>query len=148
MCDRQLQSISNLLKTLSPGSVHSWTGRGQISEKSRGGDWQRTFKNGFLASLPDDEFGLIRAHLHVVELKPSSALIEVGDPFKNVFMPYSGIISLIVKLAGGERVEIAMVGRDSLLGAHARGSALIGRSERLNPGRCVDTRRKSASRGS
>lgn len=74
-------------------------------------------KNGFLASLPEDEFGLIRAHLHVVELKPSSALIEVGDPFKNVFMPHSGIISLIVKLAGGERVEIAMVGRDSLLGA-------------------------------
>jgi CRP-like cAMP-binding protein len=73
--------------------------------------------NGFLASLPEDEFELIRPHLFVVELKRSSILIEAGDPFKKVFMPHSGIISLVVRLVGGERVEIAMVGRDSLLGA-------------------------------
>jgi CRP-like cAMP-binding protein len=73
--------------------------------------------NGFLASLPDNEFELIRPHLLVADLNRSSVLIEVGHPFKNVFMPHSGVISLVVKLLGGERIEIAMVGRDSMLGA-------------------------------
>lgn len=73
--------------------------------------------NGFLASLTRDEFELIRPHLLTVELKRSSVLIEMGDPFRKLFMPHSGVISLVVKLIGGERVEIAMVGRDSLLGA-------------------------------
>jgi CRP-like cAMP-binding protein len=73
--------------------------------------------NGFLASLPDDEFELIRPHLLLVELKRSSVLIEVGDPFQKVFLPHSGIISIVVSLLSGERVEVAMVGRDSLLGA-------------------------------
>jgi hypothetical protein len=63
--------------------------------------------NGFLASLPDDEFELIRPHLLVADLNRSSVLIEVGHPFKNVFMPHSGVISLVVKLLGGERIEIA-----------------------------------------
>jgi CRP-like cAMP-binding protein len=73
--------------------------------------------NGFLASLRADEFEFVRPHLRTLKLRQSSVLIEVGQPFKNVFIPHSGIISLVVKLEGGERIEIAMVGRDSLLGA-------------------------------
>ncbi|WP_204279071.1 hypothetical protein, partial [Klebsiella aerogenes] len=31
--------------------------------------------------------------------------------------PHRGVISLVVKLAKGEHVQVAMIGRDSLLGA-------------------------------
>jgi CRP-like cAMP-binding protein len=75
--------------------------------------------NGFLASLAESDFELIRPYLVTVELDRSSVLIDLGQPFKNVFMPHSGVISLVVKLAGGERVEIAMIGRESVLGAFA-----------------------------
>ena len=73
--------------------------------------------NGFLASLRADEFELIRPHLRTLEIRESNVLIDVGQPFRDVFIPHSGILSLVVKLMSGERIEIAMVGRDSLLGA-------------------------------
>ena len=59
---------------------------------------------------------MIRPHLRTVELRRSELLFQVGQPFKQVYMPHGGIISIVVRLADGERVEIAMIGRDSMLG--------------------------------
>jgi CRP-like cAMP-binding protein len=41
--------------------------------------------------------------------------VKIGDPINHVFLPHSGIISLVVELDQGERVEVAMIGRDSVL---------------------------------
>jgi CRP-like cAMP-binding protein len=72
--------------------------------------------NGFLSSLAADDFELIRPHLRTVELVPELVLVEVGEPQKRAYLPHRGVISLIVKLARGEHVQIAMIGRDSLFG--------------------------------
>jgi CRP-like cAMP-binding protein len=75
--------------------------------------------NGFLASLSDDDLEAIRPHLRTVEISPERSLIELGEAIKQVYLPHSGGVSLIVELAAGERVEVAMIGRDSIVGASA-----------------------------
>ena len=75
--------------------------------------------NGFLSALTADDFELIRPHLRAVELVQESVLVEVGETLKRAFLPHKGVISLVVKLAKGENVQIAMIGRDSVLGSFA-----------------------------
>src|ERR1700692_4616197 len=72
--------------------------------------------NGFLASLPPDDFELIRPHLRTVDLMQEQVLIEVGETLRRAYLPHRGVISLVVKLARGEHVQVAMVGRDSIFG--------------------------------
>jgi CRP-like cAMP-binding protein len=57
--------------------------------------------NGFLSSLSADDF----------------ELVEVDEALKRAYLPHKGVISLVVKLARGEHVQIAMIGRDSIFGA-------------------------------
>ena len=73
--------------------------------------------NGLLASLTAADFELLRPHLKPVELKHEAVLFDAGDKIDRVYFPHSGIISLVVELAGGETIEAAMIGRDSMLGA-------------------------------
>ncbi|CCE05721.1 putative transcriptional regulator, Crp/Fnr family [Bradyrhizobium sp. STM 3843] len=73
--------------------------------------------NGFLSALTEDDFELIRPHLRVVDLLQDSTLAEVGERLQRAYFPHRGVISLVVNLARGERVQVAMIGRDSVFGA-------------------------------
>jgi CRP-like cAMP-binding protein len=73
--------------------------------------------NRLLASLLPEDFELFRPHLKPVELKNETVLFEAGDPIDRVYFPHCGIISLVVELSGGQAIEAAMIGRDSMLGA-------------------------------
>jgi CRP-like cAMP-binding protein len=75
--------------------------------------------NRLLASLVPADFDLLRPHLKPTELKNETILYEAGDPVDRVYFPHSGIISLVVELSGGQGIEAAMIGRDSMLGATA-----------------------------
>jgi CRP-like cAMP-binding protein len=72
--------------------------------------------NGLLASLAADDFELIRPHLRTVDLMQEQVLIEVGETLRRAYLPHRGVISLVVKLARGEHVQVAMIGRDSIFG--------------------------------
>ena len=72
--------------------------------------------NGFLCSLNADDFELIRPHLRTVDLTLDLVLVEVDDTLKRAYLPHRGVISLVVKLARGEQVQVAMIGRDSIFG--------------------------------
>jgi hypothetical protein len=50
-----------------------------------------------LASLPADAFSAISPHLKVVELKFGDVLAEPGNSIRQVYFPYSGVISLVVR---------------------------------------------------
>jgi hypothetical protein len=52
-----------------------------------------------------------------VELKFGAVLAEAGSPIRQVYFPYSGVISLVVELEVGMMIETAMVGRDGALNA-------------------------------
>ena len=73
--------------------------------------------NGFLSALSASDFELIRPHLRNADLAQDMALVEVDETLKRAYLPHKGVISLVVKLARGEHVQIAMVGRDSIFGA-------------------------------
>src|SRR5450631_838065 len=76
-------------------------------------------QNGFLRSLSEDDFEAIRPHLTNVELSQELPLIKLGQAVGQAWFPHTAVISLVVELEAGERVEVAMVGRDSILGAFA-----------------------------
>jgi len=73
--------------------------------------------NGFLSALTADDFELVRPHLRNIDLTSELVLVEVGETLKRAYLPHSGVISLVVKLAKGEHVQVAMVGRDSIFGS-------------------------------
>ena len=73
--------------------------------------------NGFLSALTADDFELIRPHLRTADLVQENMLVEVGESLKRAYLPHRGVISLVVKLAKGESVQIAMIGRDSVFGS-------------------------------
>jgi CRP-like cAMP-binding protein len=73
--------------------------------------------NSLLASLVPADFELLRPYLKPTELKNETVLYRAGDPVDRVYFPHSGIISLVVELSGGQAIEAAMIGRDSMLGA-------------------------------
>jgi CRP-like cAMP-binding protein len=75
--------------------------------------------NGFLSTLNPDDFELLRPHLKTVDLPQELVLVEVDDALKRAYLPHRGVISLIVKLARGEQIQVAMVGRDSIFGTFA-----------------------------
>ncbi|MFO1110529.1 MAG: Crp/Fnr family transcriptional regulator [Bradyrhizobium sp.] len=73
--------------------------------------------NGFLASLSEPDFELVRPHLKTADLMPELVLVDVDETLKRAYLPHRGVISLVVKLARGEHVQIAMIGRDSIFGS-------------------------------
>ena len=73
--------------------------------------------NRLLASLPANAFSAISPHLKIVELKFGDVVAEAGSPIRQVYFPYSGVISLVVELDVGAMIETAMVGRDGVLNA-------------------------------
>jgi len=86
--------------------------------------------NRLLASLPSDVFSALTPHLKTVELKFGDVLAETGRPIRQVYFPYSGVISLVVELDAGRMIETALVGHDGVLNA---ASALDGKVS-LNKG--------------
>ena len=44
---------------------------------------------------------------------------SVDEQVKRAYLPHKGVISLVVKLARGEHVQVAMIGRDSIFGSLA-----------------------------
>jgi CRP-like cAMP-binding protein len=75
--------------------------------------------NHLLATLPPQVFEQLRPHLKTIELVQGTVLVGAGDKLTRVFFPHNGVISLVVSLAGGGTVEVAMIGNDSVFGGSA-----------------------------
>jgi CRP-like cAMP-binding protein len=75
--------------------------------------------NHLLAALPGADFARLRPHLETIELVQEHVLVGAGDRLTRVFFPHHGVISLVVSLAGGGMVEVAMIGSDSVFGGSA-----------------------------
>ncbi len=66
---------------------------------------------------------LVRPYFRTVELVQGAQIVAAGDDLVNAYFPFSGMISLVVQMSGGDATEVAMIGRDSVFGASA---ALVG----------------------
>ncbi|MCP3461851.1 MULTISPECIES: Crp/Fnr family transcriptional regulator [unclassified Bradyrhizobium] len=79
--------------------------------------------NQLLRTLDAADFALLEPHLATVELAREMSLGVDGAPPKQVYFPLRGAVSLTVNLAEGQTIEVAMLGRDSVIGS---GAALAG----------------------
>src|SRR5207302_125024 len=75
--------------------------------------------NRLLQMLDAADFDLLRPHLATVEMVRESVLGEAGAAVKYVYFPHGGSVSVTVGLSEGQMIEIAMLGRDSVLGGGA-----------------------------
>ncbi len=69
--------------------------------------------------LPAAELAFLRQRLESVELKKDAVLIEAGARVRQVYLPHGGAVSMMINFAEGQTVQIAMVGRDSIVGSSA-----------------------------
>jgi CRP-like cAMP-binding protein len=73
-------------------------------------------QNRLLAALPDDEFTRWLPHLEPVELPLGKALYESGSTLSHVYFPTTSIVSLLYVMEDGASAEIAVVGREGVVG--------------------------------
>lgn len=75
--------------------------------------------NLLLQALPEAELEALRPHLEVVNIDKYAVLVGGNAPFARVYLPHEGAVSIVVGLSDGQTVQVAMIGRDSIVGASA-----------------------------
>jgi CRP-like cAMP-binding protein len=88
-------------------------------------------RNLLLASLPPDDYAVLRPMLEIVALQPQGVLHNPGEASKYVYFPRSGFMSVAVALRDGSMVEVAPIGREGLAGIPATGPALTAMTNAL-----------------
>jgi CRP-like cAMP-binding protein len=73
-------------------------------------------QNQLLAVLPDAERGRLLPHMELVHLPLAKALYESGDQLRFVYFPTTAIVSLLYELENGSSAEIAVVGKEGIVG--------------------------------
>ncbi len=73
-------------------------------------------KNHLLAALPDAEWQRWQSQLELVELPLGKVLYESGDTLSHVYFPTAAIVSLLYVMENGASAEIAVVGREGIVG--------------------------------
>lgn len=72
--------------------------------------------NEILNSISETEYNLIRPHLEWVGLAPHHILHESGEKIEFAYFLKDGLASLVVLTSDGRSVEVAIVGREGMVG--------------------------------
>jgi CRP-like cAMP-binding protein len=72
--------------------------------------------NALLRSLSKADLKTLRPHLHRIELKSGGALYEMEDRVDWVYLPETGLLSLIIVMVSGATIETSIVGREGGVG--------------------------------
>ena len=73
-------------------------------------------QNGILAALSVSDYKRVSATLELVPMELSTVLYEVGHPMKHAYFPVDCIVSLLNTTENGASAEVAMVGREGMIG--------------------------------
>ena len=76
----------------------------------------KPIKNVILLSLPDREFNLLRPYLEYVDLPHHRILHEAGERIEFAHFLNQGLASLVVITSDGRSVEVAVVGKEGMVG--------------------------------
>jgi hypothetical protein len=70
--------------------------------------------NRILNALPQNIFAAMEPHLRNVTLAFGDVIAETGASVRDVYFPFTGVVSLVVEMDIGDMIETAMVGRDGV----------------------------------
>jgi CRP-like cAMP-binding protein len=74
------------------------------------------YRNLFLKVLPPRDLALLRPALQFVDLKQGDLLGEQGQQVSDVLFIEGGMVSLLTTMKDGTAIEVATLGRESILG--------------------------------
>jgi CRP-like cAMP-binding protein len=77
---------------------------------------QHGLGNSLLAALPHAEYQRLFASVESVTLKFGEVLQQPGEPIRHVCFPVDCVISLLTPMKGHPDLEIALVGREGMVG--------------------------------
>jgi CRP-like cAMP-binding protein len=86
--------------------------RGTIRTDSTG----RPVQNSILQSIPENEYDLIRGHLEFLDLPQRHILHEAGAKLEFAYFLNDGMASVVVLTSDGRSVEVAIVGKEGIVG--------------------------------
>lgn len=72
--------------------------------------------NRLLAAIAPDDFSRLAPHLSIVDLSSGSVLYESGERVEYAYFPHDSLISLVAILEQGGVVEMAVFGREGVIG--------------------------------
>ncbi len=110
-----VQPVSEACESLQGSGVERIDSRKEKTEKrtdSTGGP----VNNSILQSIPDREYDLFRAHLEPLELPRQFILHEAGEKIDFAYFLNQGMASLVVLTGDGRSVEVAIMGREGIVG--------------------------------
>jgi CRP-like cAMP-binding protein len=73
-------------------------------------------RNRILGALPDEELIRIAPHLIEVKLEKDEIIYLSDDPIDYVYLVESGLVSLLSTTESGSTIEVAMIGREGVVG--------------------------------
>ena len=73
--------------------------------------------NQLLQAMPAEDFELLGPRLKPLQMIREALLAEAGGAPAQIVFPHNGAVSIAVNLFEGQPVEVAMLGRDSVIGA-------------------------------
>jgi len=83
----------------------------RLTAPTRNDSSLRLARNGCLRSLSSGALALLRPHLTEVTV-PDGFVFWDGDFYPNTLFPTSGLVSITVRLASGESIEVAAIGHE------------------------------------
>lgn len=84
---------------------------GQIEQHAR--------KNAILEAISREELHRLLRHMQTVEVEAKQVIYHAGQPVEHIYFPTTALMSVLLPTAEGETVELAMVGREGIIGVGA-----------------------------
>jgi CRP-like cAMP-binding protein len=72
-----------------------------------------------LDSLPPEVVAALRSRIEAVDLPAGTMLYEAGNVLQHVYFPVTAVVSLVSPLMDGDCAEVAVVGREGIVGVCA-----------------------------
>ena len=76
----------------------------------------RTTGNRILAALPHEELTNVQRHLESVHFEKNEVVYMTGDKIQYAYFPIDGVFSLVCNTENGSTAEIAMIGKEGMVG--------------------------------
>ena len=73
-------------------------------------------QNELFRYIPDEEWARLSPHVELVNLPLGKVLYEPGTKMRHVYFPSTAIVSLLYAAEDGSSAEIAIVGREGVVG--------------------------------